>query len=230
MQVSVFLSITELYNGELRDLLHPINRGGPAAAKRRKSITTVGELDGDDGCVVLKEGPCGVEMSGSNTLRTPVASIKEVMRLFNVALASRAQACTNLNEHSSRSHAIYTFDVVREAGAGCKTGRLHVIDLAGSERTALSGVEGEAMLEAKSINMSLSVLGVVLSALSKRHEQMSAGDGKPTSGEEGSFVPYRRSKLTLLLKDSLGGNSRTLMVACVRAGFPMQTRQTLMYV
>jgi hypothetical protein len=275
MTTEVRLSIVELYNGDLRDLLHrsAIVRAGSrrrvrAASSTRglglvgmgSSIRSMGSSgvggnwggaeegpdampDGDDGKVVLKEGASGVEMTGSSTLRTLVASVGEAMTCFRAAVLARAQTSTNLNEHSSRSHAIYTFDIHRRTGDSTRHGKLHVIDLAGSERTGLSGVEGTAMTEANNINASLTVLGVVLSALSKRHQHMSSGSGSglgsgtgagaapPGQGEEGSFIPFRRSKLTLLLKDSLGGNSRTLMMACVREGasFAMQSRQTLMY-
>ena len=271
MTTEVRLSIVELYNGDLRDLLHrsAIARAGSrrrvrAATSTRglghvgmgSSIRSMGSSgmggnwggaeegpdampDGDDGKVVLKEGASGVQMTGSSTLRTLVASVGEAMTCFRAAVLARAQTSTNLNEHSSRSHAIYTFDIHRRTGDSTRHGKLHVIDLAGSERTGLSGVEGAAMTEANNINASLTVLGVVLSALSKRHQHMSSGSGSgagagaapPGQGEEGSFIPFRRSKLTLLLKDSLGGNSRTLMMACVREGasFAMQSRQTLMY-
>lgn len=111
-----------------------------------------------------------------------------------------------------------------------------VIDLAGSERVAMSGVEGSSLIEAQSINLSLTLLGDVLSALSKYHRAAarSPGGGSSPAGRGGGgpdgdkpFVPYRNSKLTYLLKDSLGGNCKTLMICAVRAA-PACFQQTMM--
>lgn len=109
-----------------------------------------------------------------------------------------------------------------------------VIDLAGSERVSMSGVEGSALVEAQSINLSLTLLGDVLSALSKYHRAAArssaggaaAGAAAAAAGEK-PFVPYRNSKLTYLLKDSLGGNCKTLMICAVRAA-PACFQQTMM--
>merc|ERR1719264_128331 len=110
-----------------------------------------------------------------------------------------------MNAHSSRSHAIFTTTIeCSEKGADKQThfrvGKLHLVDLAGSERQAKTGASGQRLKEATKINLSLSTLGNVISALV---------DGKST------HVPYRNSKLTRLLQDSLGGNSKTLMFANV---------------
>ncbi|KAL5967806.1 Kinesin-like protein KIF3A [Taenia solium] len=112
-------------------------------------------------------------------------------------------AATNMNEHSSRSHAIFSITVecsepVGEGKQILRQGKLHLVDLAGSERQSKTGAEGQRLYESNKINLSLATLGNVISALA---------DGKST------HVPYRNSKLTRLLQDSLGGNSKTVMIA-----------------
>uniref|UniRef100_A0A3B4CTD9 Kinesin-like protein n=1 Tax=Pygocentrus nattereri TaxID=42514 RepID=A0A3B4CTD9_PYGNA len=110
-------------------------------------------------------------------------------------------SCTNLNEHSSRSHALLIITVVGfNSSTGHRTsGKLNLVDLAGSERIAKSGAEGSRLREAQCINKSLSALGDVINALRSRH----------------SHVPFRNSRLTYLLQDSLSGDSKTLMVVQV---------------
>ncbi|KAA0194326.1 Kinesin protein [Fasciolopsis buskii] len=108
-----------------------------------------------------------------------------------------------MNEHSSRSHAIYTVTLecsenVEQEKPLLRQGKLHLVDLAGSERQGKTGATGKRLQEANKINLSLTTLGNVISALV---------DGKST------HVPYRNSKLTRLLQDSLGGNSKTVMIA-----------------
>merc|ERR1712088_961342 len=108
-----------------------------------------------------------------------------------------------MNLNSSRSHSILTITIeTMDSGPDNKqrirVGHLHMVDLAGSERQSKTGATGQTLEEATKINLSLSTLGNVISALV---------DGKS------SFIPYRNSKLTRLLQDSLGGNSKTLMIA-----------------
>ncbi|CAM9945206.1 unnamed protein product, partial [Discosporangium mesarthrocarpum] len=108
-----------------------------------------------------------------------------------------------------------------------------VIDLAGSERVGMSGAQGASLTEAQSINLSLSLLGDVLSALSKYHRTKAAAAASSAFATMAArpFIPYRNSKLTYLLKDSLGGNCKTLMVCAVRAGpaFFQQTMTSLRF-
>ena len=128
--------------------------------------------------------------------------------------ASRTTGKTRMNEASSRSHAIFTVTMDQqrmislpdqeEEATEFMTSKFHFVDLAGSERVKRTGAEGKRFEESVSINRSLFALGNVISAL---------GDEKRR--KEITHVPYRDSKLTRLLKDSFGGNSKTLMVACV---------------
>ncbi|XP_073412227.1 chromosome-associated kinesin KIF4A [Dendrobates tinctorius] len=119
--------------------------------------------------------------------------------------SSRTVASTAMNSQSSRSHAIFTIAIEQRRGGeknGSFRSKLHLVDLAGSERQKKTKAEGDRLKEGISINRGLLCLGNVISAL---------GD----DSKKGSFVPYRDSKLTRLLQDSLGGNSHTLMIACV---------------
>lgn len=113
--------------------------------------------------------------------------------------SNRSKTATTLNEHSSRSHMILRVEVTSGVGEETNKGSLYLVDLAGSERVRKSEVEGKALKEAQHINKSLSALGNVMEALDRK----------------ASHVPFRDSKLTYLLQNSLGGNSRTMMVVTV---------------
>ncbi len=133
-----------------------------------------------------------------------------------------------------RSHAILTFHVESRSsgspgaaveGSSAKSelrlGKIHLVDLAGSERLGLSQADGARMEETQNINSSLSALGDVLSALSKNAALMHAASRSSTPSKRPPVlerVPYRNSKLTHMLKDSLGGNSKTVMITTVRTG------------
>ncbi|CAG2164191.1 unnamed protein product [Oppiella nova] len=130
-------------------------------------------------------------------------SIKEIEHVMSCGHQNRSVGATNMNEHSSRSHAIFiiTIEHSEEGVDGqnhIRVGKLNLVDLAGSERQAKTGTVGQRQKEAIKINLSLSALGNVISSLV---------DGKST------HIPYRDSKLTRLLQDSLGGNAKTVMVA-----------------
>uniref|UniRef100_A0A3B5PR04 Kinesin family member C3 n=1 Tax=Xiphophorus maculatus TaxID=8083 RepID=A0A3B5PR04_XIPMA len=126
---------------------------------------------------------------------------EDINRVFELGRVNRATACTNLNEHSSRSHALLIITVSGfNTTTGTRTqGKLNLVDLAGSERIGKSGAEGSRLREAQCINKSLSALGDVISALRTRH----------------AHVPFRNSRLTYLLQDSLSGDSKTLMMVQV---------------
>ena len=178
MQYLVRASYLEIYQEEIRDLLQP-----------DQSLR-----------FELKEKPdTGVFVKDLST--SVCKNAAEIQQLMNTGNLNRTIGATNMNEHSSRSHAIFLITIemgsIGDSG-GIRVGRLNLVDLAGSERQSKTGASGERLKEASKINLSLSALGNVISALV---------DGKTT------HVPYRDSKLTRLLQDSLGGNSKTIMVA-----------------
>ncbi|XP_076872633.1 kinesin-like protein KIF3C [Brachyhypopomus gauderio] len=179
-QYLVRASYLEIYQEEIRDLL---------SKDHSKKLE-------------LKENPdSGVYIRDLSSVVTK--SVKEIEHVMNVGNQTRSIGFTNMNEHSSRSHAIFTITVEcsRPGPDGrdhIRVGKLNLVDLAGSERQTKTGVQGQRLKEATKINLSLSALGNVISALV---------DGRS------SHVPYRDSKLTRLLQDSLGGNAKTVMVA-----------------
>ncbi|KAM6971065.1 kinesin-1 heavy chain-like [Tautogolabrus adspersus] len=146
-----------------------------------------------------------------------VSSPDEVMDTIEEGKNNRIVAVTNMNEHSSRSHSIFLINIKQENSQTEQklTGKLYLVDLAGSEKVGKTGAEGTVLDEAKMINKSLSALGNVISALA----------------EGLSYVPYRDSKMTRILQDSLGGNCRTTMVICCSpsAYNDAETRSTLMF-
>ncbi|KAL5768455.1 hypothetical protein ACOSP7_015002 [Xanthoceras sorbifolium] len=128
----------------------------------------------------------------------------EALQILSSGIANRAVGETQMNMASSRSHCIYIFTVQQELAKEkrVKCGKLVLVDLAGSEKVEKTGAEGRVLEEAKSINRSLSALGNVINAL--------------TCGSSGkaNYIPYRDSKLTRILQDALGGNSRTALLCC----------------
>ncbi|EKJ68530.1 hypothetical protein ACHAPM_009091 [Fusarium culmorum] len=128
-----------------------------------------------------------------------VSSVQEVYEVMRRGGNARAVAATNMNQESSRSHSIFVITITQknvETGSA-KSGQLFLVDLAGSEKVGKTGASGQTLEEAKKINKSLSALGMVINALT---------DGKS------SHIPYRDSKLTRILQESLGGNSRTTLI------------------
>ncbi|GAB1601161.1 kinesin-like protein KIF3A [Argonauta hians] len=179
-QFLVRVSYLEIYNEEVRDLL------GKDQNQRLE----------------VKERPdVGVYVKDLSAF--VVNNANDMDRIMTLGNKNRAVGATNMNAHSSRSHAIFSLTIeCSEKGVDGKQhvrmGKLHLVDLAGSERQAKTGATGQRLKEATKINLSLSTLGNVISALV---------DGKS------SHIPYRNSKLTRLLQDSLGGNSKTVMIA-----------------
>ncbi|XP_071341750.1 kinesin-1 heavy chain-like isoform X2 [Trachinotus anak] len=146
-----------------------------------------------------------------------VCSPQEVMDAIDEGKNNRHVAVTNMNEHSSRSHSIFLINIKQENTQTEQklTGKLYLVDLAGSEKVGKTGAEGTVLDEAKMINKSLSSLGIVISALA----------------EGSSYIPYRDSKMTRILQDSLGGNCRTTMVICCSPSSfnDAETRTTLQF-
>ncbi|GAA6216843.1 kinesin-like protein KIF17 isoform X2 [Lates japonicus] len=175
-------SYLEIYNEEIRDLL------GSDTKQRLE----------------LKEHPERGVYVRDLSLHT-VHSVGECERIIEQGWRNRAVGYTLMNKDSSRSHSIFTIhlEICNTDPAGqdhLRAGKLNLVDLAGSERQSKTGATGERLREATKINLSLSALGNVISALV---------DGRS------KYIPYRDSKLTRLLQDSLGGNTRTLMIACL---------------
>ncbi|XP_068724675.1 osmotic avoidance abnormal protein 3-like [Montipora capricornis] len=178
----VHASYLEIYNEEIRDLL----------GKDHKH-----KLE-------LKEHPeRGVYVK--DLTMNPVHNVAEMEKVMDLGSKNRSVGATLMNADSSRSHSIFAINIeimeaADERGEHIRAGKLNLVDLAGSERQSKTGATGDRLKEATKINLSLSALGNVISALV---------DGKS------SHIPYRDSKLTRLLQDSLGGNTKTLMVACL---------------
>uniref|UniRef100_A0A674MGS3 Kinesin-like protein n=1 Tax=Takifugu rubripes TaxID=31033 RepID=A0A674MGS3_TAKRU len=146
-----------------------------------------------------------------------VSSPEEVMDVIDEGKSNRHVAVTNMNEHSSRSHSIFLINIKQEHVETEQklSGKLYLVDLAGSEKVSKTGAAGAVLDEAKNINKSLSALGNVISALA----------------EGTSHVPYRDSKMTRILQDSLGGNCRTTMFICCSPSSynEAETKSTLMF-
>lgn len=156
-----------------------------------------------DQCIVdIREDNRGIRIPG--LIEVEVASTEDTFKALMMGSAGRATGATAMNAQSSRSHAIFTITLQmcdKNNGGGDMISKFHLVDLAGSERSKKTGATGERFKEGVNINKGLLALGNVISAL---------GDG-----QQRGYVSYRDSKLTRLLQDSLGGNSMTLMVACV---------------
>ncbi|ORX73829.1 kinesin-domain-containing protein [Linderina pennispora] len=191
---SLEVSFMELYNEDMIDLLNPRLA---IAGSRGPSIR-----EDSRGNMVL----VGVE-------RKAASSQDEIISFLHQGTLSRTTASTDMNRTSSRSHAIFTV-ILRQQGrrdymtldnGPLMISKMHFVDLAGSERIKRTGAAGTRVKEGISINAGLLALGNVISALGNSTQQ----------GKRQTHVPYRDSKLTRLLQDSLGGNSQTLMLACI---------------
>lgn len=186
--VSVRISFVEIYREKIRDLVN----GGDGNdvpdiyVRQRADKDASVFLDGVRECSVDDE--------------------EGLMAIIREGAQARQTAATDMNANSSRSHSIITISIQQEPDNGngpCLTSKLHLVDLAGSERAKRAGADGERFAEGVEINKSLFSLAKVISALAEN------ADGAKL------HVPYRDSKLTRLLQDSLGGNARTLLLACI---------------
>ncbi|KAM3928590.1 uncharacterized protein RB166_006548 [Leptodactylus fuscus] len=177
---SVSLSMVEIYNEVIRDLL---------------SRDPQDKLD----IKLLPDGSGQLHVPG--LISKEVKSFRHIKKLLALGKKNRATFCTNMNERSSRSHALLTITITgQELSSGAMTtGKLNLVDLAGSERVWKSGAEGERLKEAQNINKSLLALGEVIQALRAKQ----------------GHVPFRNSKLTYLLQDSLGKGNKTVMMVQV---------------
>ncbi|KAH7926333.1 kinesin-domain-containing protein [Leucogyrophana mollusca] len=197
---SVKISFVELYNEELRDLLAN-DLSAPAG-----STQPMGKGSGDGAPGGLKifddASKKGVFIQGLDEM--PVKDAADALALLTKGSHRRQIAATKFNDHSSRSHSVFSITVhTKETSAMgddlLKVGKLNLVDLAGSENIGRSGAENKRAREAGMINQSLLTLGRVINALVDRS----------------SHVPYRESKLTRLLQDSLGGRTKTCIIATI---------------
>ncbi|KAM3624298.1 uncharacterized protein V6R79_021774 [Siganus canaliculatus] len=188
------VSYLEIYNERVRDLL------------RRKSTQTYNLRVREH----PKDGPYVEDLS--KHLVQNYSDVEELMEAGNI---NRTTASTGMNDVSSRSHAIFTINFTQakfDAEMPSETvSKIHLVDLAGSERADATGATGVRLKEGGNINKSLVTLGNVISSLA----DMSQDGGNTNLKKKSVFVPYRDSVLTWLLKDSLGGNSKTIMIATV---------------
>ncbi|KAK4193125.1 putative kinesin-like protein unc-104 [Podospora australis] len=190
LRCTVEVSYLEIYNERVRDLLNPANKGN---LKVREHPST---------------GPYVEDLA-----KLVVGSFQEIEHLMDEGNKARTVAATNMNETSSRSHAVFTLMLTQKRFdpetkmAMEKAAKISLVDLAGSERANSTGATGARLKEGAEINRSLSTLGRVIAAL--------ADLSTPGKKKKGATVPYRDSVLTWLLKDSLGGNSMTAMIAAI---------------
>ncbi|XP_065413235.1 kinesin-like protein KIF1A isoform X2 [Chrysemys picta bellii] len=194
MSYSVEVSYMEIYCERVRDLLNPKNKGNLRV--REHPLL----------------GPYVEDLS-----KLAVTSYNDIQDLMDSGNKARTVAATNMNETSSRSHAVFNIiftqkrhdaetDVTTE-----KVSKISLVDLAGSERADSTGAKGTRLKEGANINKSLTTLGKVISALA----EMDSGPNKNKKKKKTDFIPYRDSVLTWLLRENLGGNSRTAMVAAL---------------
>eukprot|EP01071_Lankesteria_metandrocarpae_P002857 Lankesteria_metandrocarpae@DN2606_c0_g1_i1.p1 len=191
VEFQIKLSICELYMERIRDLLV-----APPKAHKKVGAKNPHNLR-------IRENPKG-EIYIEGLSDWYVSSPEEIFEAFGVAQNNRTVSETNMNAASSRSHLIFILTVVQASHAGIKMGKLYLVDLAGSEKVSKSGADGVTLEEAKQINKSLSALGNVINALTS-----------VSKGRQAAHVPYRSSKLTRALQESLGGNSKTCLICTV---------------
>ncbi|XP_022772889.1 kinesin-like protein KIN-4A [Durio zibethinus] len=214
IEFQLHVSFIEILKEEVQDLLDPtsINKSDTASMNMGK-VNVPGKPP-----IQIRESSNGVITLAGST-EVSVSTLKEMAACLEQGSLSRATGSTNMNNQSSRSHAIFTITLEQMrkllpiSGDGSPNdimseeylcAKLHLVDLAGSERAKRTGSDGMRFKEGVHINKGLLALGNVISAL---------GDEKKR--KEGVHVPYRDSKLTRFLQDSLGGNSRTVMIACI---------------
>ncbi|TKY57847.1 Kinesin protein FRA1 [Spatholobus suberectus] len=213
IESQLHVSFIEILKEEVRDLLDPSSMNKPETANGHAGKVAIPGKPP----IQIRESSNGVITLAGST-EVSVTTLKEMAACLEQGSLSRATGSTNMNNQSSRSHAIFTITLeqMRKLNSPSEISlndtmneeylcaKLHLVDLAGSERAKRTGSDGLRFKEGVHINKGLLALGNVISAL---------GDEKKR--KEGVHVPYRDSKLTRLLQDSLGGNSRTVMIACI---------------
>ncbi|XP_061637853.1 kinesin-like protein KIF1B isoform X15 [Phyllopteryx taeniolatus] len=194
LSYSVEVSYMEIYCERVRDLLNPKNKGNLRV--REHPLL----------------GPYVEDLS-----KLAVTSYTDIADLMDAGNKARTVAATNMNETSSRSHAVFTIVFTQRKHdsetdlSTEKVSKISLVDLAGSERADSTGAKGTRLKEGANINKSLTTLGKVISALAEVDNSTSKSKKKKKS----DFIPYRDSVLTWLLRENLGGNSRTAMVAAL---------------
>ncbi|XP_043097338.1 kinesin-like protein KIF1A isoform X10 [Puntigrus tetrazona] len=195
MSYSVEVSYMEIYCERVRDLLNPKNKGNLRV--REHPLL----------------GPYVEDLS-----KLAVTSYNDIQDLMDSGNKARTVAATNMNETSSRSHAVFNIIFTQKRfdsetdNTSEKVSKISLVDLAGSERADSTGAKGTRLKEGANINKSLTTLGKVISALA----EVDSGSNKNKKKKKvESFIPYRDSVLTWLLRENLGGNSRTAMVAAL---------------
>lgn len=216
-EFQLHVSFIEILKEEVRDLLDMVSMG---KSDNSSSNGHSGKLNiPGKPPIQIRESSSGVITLAGST-EVSVSTLQEMASYLEQGSLNRATGSTNMNNQSSRSHAIFTITLEQmrklhssspsndtsdeDMGEEYLSAKLHLVDLAGSERAKRTGSDGVRLKEGIHINRGLLALGNVISAL---------GDEKKR--KEGVHVPYRDSKLTRLLQDSLGGNSRTVMIACI---------------
>ena len=212
----VTMTFVELYNDGWRDLLAPSSQPNqrllPAQAesvRREQSAIHLREVKSH-----VRGSPPAWRLEGSATFRTPVSSLAQLQELVAYGHRARAVGETRYNERSSRSHAVLSIHIdSKPFGATVvRTGKLLLVDLAGSEALT-TGPDSVLTAETRAINVSLTALCNVLQALSRNARRAERGGTSSMA-----HVPFRDHKLTMMLADSLGGQSHTLMIAGVQTG------------
>ena len=186
---AVTATMVEIYNEEIKDLLAPVS------SSKTSSSDTDQHVKHD-----VKHDPKTGDTTVTHLNAVTVDSAAHASSLVSKAIAARTTHKTKMNDHSSRSHMVFTLKLTgTDTSGGPLNGVLNLVDLAGSERLSRTGATGDRLKEAQNINKSLSALGDVIAALA----------------EKAPHVPYRNSKLTYLLQNALGGDAKTLMFANV---------------
>lgn len=231
--INIRVSYLEIYNEEIRDLLHPEVQSRVSAFFQYLFNKMIIKLTFK--CVRYQEITIREDSSGriflTGAREEACASEAAVMRCLERGGVGRTTAETMMNDESSRSHAIFTIsidacDVSQPAQGGSAVkkyvqSKLQLVDLAGSERAKRTGASGVRLKESAGINFGLMALAKVIRALTSAPTSANATvSNNDTSVSNlapptNAFIPYRESKLTRYLQDSLGGNSRTLLVACI---------------